>query len=544
MNRLSVYEFSIRSGNKNIADFLCCIDQILSVDNAISFNANTTLSLKIKKNFYDMIRNFEKFMYYANINEKWQSTNYNQHNDSMSTLVQKTKKATQRILLKGILQPNYTNLIFEFHQYKPLVSFIPMIYKLLINSIIDIDIDNEDGVDLKKIFTLYLLHAATYNNSVAIEILLKEYHASPLKSWPVFNDITNKPETKIMPIIQLTTNTKNIGIDKSSFNISCLEQEYNFILMLNNINFTETTIKTWKIQEIFRCAFKNNFIEAMNHLLAQSAFCQKLILTEEDLIMIAFVIISIPEYNILVNMIISKDNLLKNAVSSVEDPLKKIQYYQTTLQNMTKPTPHGQIFDYGVIKIVLNFLSYFLDRNPEHEFISNWLTVVNLVQEKLQTENTVLLQNNFKLQADILLLNKQLKISELSGLSMEYIESIRLTLTNQKIVTLQKQIHDYKTFEYKNHFLINENRRLQETLDLLIEKTPSSSSASLTDKTNTEQSPPSQQSPISRQSHTTYCILHKTTQMLYKLAIHETYNIRKPQDIQKPIIKRRHSFCL
>ena len=492
MNRLIVYDSSIRSGNKNIADFLCCIDEILSVYNAILFNTNTTLSLKTKKNFYAMIRNFEKFMYYANINEKWQSTNYNQHNDSMSPLVQKTKKATQRILLKGILQPTYINLIFEFHQYKSLISFIPMIYKLLINSIMDIA--NEEGVDLKKIFTLYLLNAATYNNSGAIEILLKEYHASPLKTWPVFSAITNNPETKIMPIIQLTTNTKKIKIDKSSFNIYCLEQEYNFILMLKNINFTETTIKPWKIQEIFRCAFKNNFIEAMNHLLAQLAFCQKLILTEEDLIMIAFVIVSIPEYNTLVNMIISKDNLLKNAVSSVEDPLKKIQYYQTTLQNMTTSILNGQNFDYGVIKIVLNFLSYFLDRNPEHEFISIWLTVVNLVQEKLQTENTMLLQNNFKLQEDIL-------------------------------------------------SLINENRRLQETLDLLIEHTPSSSSALLTDKTNTEQSPPSQQSPIS-QSHTTYCILHQTTKMLYKLALHETYNIRETQGIQEPTIKRRYSFCL
>ena len=94
----------------------------------------------------------------------------------------------------------------------------------------------EHEIHIEQSLSLYLMHAAIYNNSDAIQILLEEYHVSPINTWPVINMITDKIETTIMPIVQIT-NFEKMEIDKKASSISRETQEYNFMLMLNNIIF-------------------------------------------------------------------------------------------------------------------------------------------------------------------------------------------------------------------------------------------------------------------------------------------------------------------
>jgi hypothetical protein len=551
--RLISYKFSINSGNKDIADFLSFIDQILLTNpDANISEGNEALPLKVKEDFNAMIAAFERFMSYAQINEKWQIQDKYIDDVSMITLIQKTKKVIQRMLIKGILQLNYTNIIFCFHQHKPLINSMQVIYKLLINSIIDVGA--EANVDLERVVTLYLMNAATYNNCDAIQILITEYSASPINTWPALNVVTNKLEAIIMPIIQLT-NTKKASLDKQVVDISCIEQEYNFIFMLNNIDFSSTSIETWKLQEIFMCAFKNKFIDALNNLLLQQDFCQRLILTEEDLIMIAFSVVVFPTYNSLVNMIIKKNNLLKTFDCNSEDTLKKIEYYKVVFEDMIKPVLDCENFDYTIIKAVITFLSYFIDVRPESEMIPNWLIVVQATQEKLKAENEMLLQNNLKLQAEILLLKSQLDAANISYLSEKHVKTTYFGLANQKIRTLEKQLSDSRinmqVIEYKYTFLINENYRLQETLNTLLARTPSPSTSSkdveehqeLLLESSSSLEPQLLESPTN-QSQNNYCILESTRLKLNKLTAEIQDTVETEDTDPMPVIKRRHSYFL
>lgn len=553
--RLISYKFSINSGNKDIADFLSFIDQILFInpDANVPDGQEEALPLQVKEDFNAMISNFEKFMIYAQINETWQVQDQYVDDVSMVTLIQKTKKATQRILIKGILHSNYANIIFCFHQHKPLLGSTQVIYKLLINSIIDLG--SEANIDLERVIALYLMDAANYNNCVAIQILITEYSASPINTWQAMNLVTNQNEAIIMPIIQLT-NTKKTSLDKQVVDISSLEQEYNFIFMLNSIDFSNASIETWKLQEIFRCAFKNKFINALNNLLSQQDFCQKLILTEEDLIMVAFSAVVFPTYNSLVNMIIKKNNLLKTADCGSEDTLKKIEYYKIVFKDMIKPVLDYENFEYTIIKVVLDFLSYFLDVKPESEMLPNWLIVIQVTQEKLKAENAMLLQNNLKLQADILLLKSQLDTANISYLSEKHIKATYLGLANQKIKALERELSDSRinmqVIEYKYNFLINENYRLQETLNTLLARTPSPSTSSKDVEEHQELllEPSSSvglellESP-SNKSENNYCILESTKLRMNKLTdeIHDTAET-EDMDPRQEVVKRRCSYFL
>ena len=61
------YNFSGSSGQQDVADFLFS----MGIDGNLS-STHSREPLDMKKNFYTMLSNFQKFMAYANINEKWQ----------------------------------------------------------------------------------------------------------------------------------------------------------------------------------------------------------------------------------------------------------------------------------------------------------------------------------------------------------------------------------------------------------------------------------------------------------------------------------------
>ena len=102
--RLIFYKFSqdsLDAFEKDIEDFLSLIENVLSRDISTLSESDTASTFSIKEDFYIILSNFEKFMYYANINEKWQPIdNYNQ---AVMYIVEKTKKLIQTILIKGIL---------------------------------------------------------------------------------------------------------------------------------------------------------------------------------------------------------------------------------------------------------------------------------------------------------------------------------------------------------------------------------------------------------------------------------------------------------
>ena len=405
--RLIFYKFSqdsLDAFEKDIEDFLSLIENVLSKDISTLSEYDIVSTFSIKEDFYIILSNFEKFMHYANINEKWQLIdNYNQ---AVMDIVEKTKKLIQTILIKGILNSNYINLIFEFNKHRPFLSSIEKIYKLLINSFVGVIVD--DDIDMRKILSFYLMHAVTYNNSDAIRILIEEYHASPMQSWPVWDGKTNCLKGMAIPIVQLTNAKKFHGICQQNLNIFWQEQENNFIFMLQNIDFSDASIKLWKIQEIFRSAFKSKFHKAIDYLLMQQDFCANLVLTEEDLVMMAFSFVAVPDYKPIIDTILNKDNLLKTVNLKTEDTLKKLNQHISLLQSMINITTNCDKFEHLAIKVSLDVLINFFDRNPENEIIANMLLAAKVEQEKLQQENQHLLQKNLDLEAIIVGLQEKL----------------------------------------------------------------------------------------------------------------------------------------
>ena len=405
--RLIFYKFSQDSLDvfeKDIEDFLSLIEEVLSKDISTLSDGDIASTFSIKEDFYIILSNFEKFMHYANINEKWQLIdNYNQ---AVMHIVEKTKKLIQTILIKGILNSNYINLIFEFNKHRPFLFSIEKIYKLLINSVVGVVID--DDIDMRKILSFYLMHAVTYNNSDAIRVLIEEYNASPIQSWPVWDGKTNCFKGMAIPIVQLTNAKKMHGVCQQSLNIFWQEQENNFIFMLKNINFSDTSVRLRKIQEIFRSAFKSKFHKAIDYLLMQQDFCANLVLTEEDLVMMAFSFVVVPEYKPIIDAILNKDNLLKTANLKTEDTLKKFNQHISSLQSMINITTDCDKFEHLAIKVSLDVLINFFDRNPENEIIANMLLAAKVEQEKLQQKNQHLLQKNLDLEAIIVGLKEKL----------------------------------------------------------------------------------------------------------------------------------------
>lgn len=393
-------KFFLYSLKQDPLDFLSLVDHTFYYDQSILFDNKHHLK---KDFFYIIINAFENFMNYSNINEDWQTNNVYPKNTSTIDLVQKTKQSIQQILIKGILQCNYINLMFVFHQNEYVSTSIETIYKLLINSLVDIENTNP-YINVKRILRFYLLHAATYNNSAIIKILLEEYHVSPIKTWPAINHASRRIEAMVMPIIQLTLAQKH-GVDKQLFNISFAKQESNFILMLNNIDYMK--IQTWQTQEIFRCAFKHKFIEVIKYLITQESFCEKLAFTEEDLMMMAFCFIVFPEYTILINTIINEKNVLQILNHISKDKLKN---YIDMLHNINQSTFKDDNHSHMAIKLAQDFLDCFLEGNQENEFISKVLKVFQHSQENLTQRNEDLLQQNLRLQEDILILQENLKM--------------------------------------------------------------------------------------------------------------------------------------
>jgi hypothetical protein len=156
---LKSYSFHAHSAEKDIEDFLSCLNNNFSVNNDF-------LTLGMEKNFYTMINNFEKFMQYANIDEDWQLLNQYESNYLIFNIINKTKISIKQMLINGLLNFEYTNLIFEFNKQKPFVKSTQIIYKLLINAMLYTCLEHE--IHIEQSLSLYLMHVTIYNNSNVI----------------------------------------------------------------------------------------------------------------------------------------------------------------------------------------------------------------------------------------------------------------------------------------------------------------------------------------------------------------------------------------
>jgi hypothetical protein len=243
----------------------------------------------------------------------------------------------------------------------------------------------------------------------------------------------------IMPIIQIT-NFEKIETEKKTLNISRETQEYNFMLMLNNIDFSEPSISTWQNQEIFRCTFRNKFFEAINFLLAQEAFCQKLMPPKNDLMTIAFSCVSLPEYCDLLNSILNNHNMLTIASSQINNTVFQLKMYINFIQSMRAyrfDCINCIKNDYKSITVLWDIINSVLGAKPEQQFILNYLIIMQNIQDTLMTENDKLLQNNFELQANVSTLTHQLADLNLKHLALQTHQQEHL---NSKYLVLKYEL--------------------------------------------------------------------------------------------------------
>lgn len=351
--------------------------------------SNNVLLTENLQDFYIMIDNFEQIINYLNINEQWIIRNITRKKTDLK-FAQTIRENIENIMIAGIINEQYNNLIFEFHRYTPFTNSINTIYKWLINSLLHAKKIHQ-GIDIKLILSAYLTHAASYNHHHAIKILIEDYHVSPIKIWLTTPAIYKKFHLTIMPIIHIT-NPELINTNNKSFTTSRQQQEYYFLFMLNKIDFAATKITEYQVQDIFRCVFKNLFLKALDNLLDNKYFCEKLEFTETDLIMLALGSIIIPsQYNNLINKILNHPNIINKPTFNIQEIQSNIEHFIKIL----RATPLIQITKKYHNFVTLNMVSDFIKTSLMiNEFNNNvsfdLLLYLQKEIEQLKQENTAL----------------------------------------------------------------------------------------------------------------------------------------------------------
>jgi len=455
------YDFSESSGPQDIADFLFS----MGIDGNLSSTSSREPS-EMKKNFYTMLHNFQKFMAYANINEKWRNALSSKTSIIPNDFLLKIKRHIKLFLTEGILNNKHNNLIFEFSGHKLFIEGMSSIYRLLINAVLTTFPELDDHRE--QILSLCLGHAAACNNSSAIEILLTEYHASAIQTWPAINVRTDQPELTTMPILRITEQT----MDKEIFGISWTEQENNFTLMLNHIDFSKTDIENWQILEIFRVAFKNEFVMALGQLLKQKSFCQKLILTNEDLIMIAFRKVAVPSYQFLIESMLNNSNLFSadssDATIQPNNDAERLKTYIKLLQTILTSKVDGKKFHDTSIKLAIDFIQFLLSKNPEYNTIIALITNTQRHQDELSKKNSALFLQQLKSEETIETLVKNLESLKVEQKKFIVAQTENLRLNENRIQTTQEKLQESerkrKSAELNASSLKDENNELKQKL--------------------------------------------------------------------------------
>ena len=352
---------------------------------------------EIQRDFQVMIDNFQLIMNYLNINEKWAIKNISPCNKPDIKFIQHVQGKIQTLITTGILNEQYNNIIFEFHRHIPFTEEIKQIYKFFINSILAIK--RNTGIHIELVLSAYLINAIIYNNYFAIKILLEDYNVCPAKPWLALPTKYKRFNLTALPITQIT-NTDQVAVRESFFKVSWHLQEHNFMIMLNKIDFFEDSIQPWHVQEIFGCAFKNFFLQAINYLLTQKIFCKKFEIKEETIIMMAFGLIILPKYHYLINIILNHPNIIKTINYNSQNITNSLDYFTKTLNKMLIFKITHENYNFIPLQIVSDFIRTLLvTKNYEEHLSPDFLMTIHNAIEKLTQENNLLLQHKELFQA-------------------------------------------------------------------------------------------------------------------------------------------------
>ena len=177
------------------------------------------------------------------------------------------------------------------------------------------------------------------------------------------------------------------------------EEEHNLLIMVNTLCFSEEYIYISQIQELFRHAFKNKFFEVIHYLLSQLEFCKRLILNDEDCIMMAFSRIIMPnEYSSVVNLVLYTIKLFND--KHYKYISNQLNYYNSVLNNVDNHNLNFRIINSIILKVIVNFTTIFLSRYPEkHHIETQQLETISRLKQSLITTHislTALKYTHFK----------------------------------------------------------------------------------------------------------------------------------------------------
>lgn len=371
------YNFSKKLGKLDIYNFLINLGEYLSEYNTIQQEEQ-----QIINNFYSIALNLQKIMAFIGVNYTWLPISELPEITINNTLITHVKQLLYNIIIKGFYYLDYANIIFIFHEHAPFTYAIERTYMLLLNTIIS---EQKNCYNAQYMLSIILSNAAAHNNYYAIRTLIFKCSASPITG--IYQTSRTNPITaqNTMPIIQTFTQN-SAHIYKTYFIVLPQEKEHNFLLMLRKINFCEPDIESWKTQKIFRCVLHNNLKMALNYLLEQKLFWTKLIIEEEDIIIMAYILIAQLEHSNLINIIFNHPNVLNNAVFKANLIKQHINNYINIIkQNIYSDNPNNKIF-----KIIIDFAKYFSTLNHDNNLsYTELINKLRQANQQLENINTI-----------------------------------------------------------------------------------------------------------------------------------------------------------
>ncbi len=208
-------------------------------------------------------------------------------------------------------------------------------------------------------------------------------------------------------------------------------------------------IEPWHVQEIFGCAFKNFFLQAINYLLNQKTFCKKLEITENTIIMMAFGLIILPKYNYLINIILNHPNIINTKYYDTQKIMQSLDYFRKTLNKMIMFKITNENYNFIPLQVVSDFIRTLLvTKNYEEHLSPEFLITIHNEIEKLKQENSLLLQYRELLQG----LETQLNQLELETKDIKHEHNLLL----QKYYVLLRKTNYIQTHSYSSTIYSNE----------------------------------------------------------------------------------------
>lgn len=218
-------------------------------------------------------------------------------------------------------------------------------------------------------------------------------------------------------------------------------EEHNLLIMVSKLCFSKEDMDISQIQELFRHAFKNKFFEVINYLLSQLEFCKRLILHDEDCIMMAFSIIIMPnEYSSVVNLVLY--NIKQFNDKHYKYISNQLNYYNAVLNNVDNHHFNFKIINSIILKVIVNFTTILLSRYHEKQHIEKQhLETISQLKQLLTTNHislTALKYTHFTIQTSYKNTIKNLE-EQLEELTINKLQQDQQTQTQNQFFTKKRR---------------------------------------------------------------------------------------------------------